>query len=328
MKTNINIAEILRDMPKGTKLYSPIFGDVKFKVIDEDYNYPIVVNTILSGYTAEKRFTEKGLCYSGYTDAEPMLFPSKEMRDWNKFAWKKGDVLVNQDRDAHTIFEEFTDNTYTAFTGKYYYLKNDKNKFHCTVYDDAATDRFTLETEGAAQAYINAIEEEYCGKLNLKTLKIEKQPKFKDGDIVIYKDDVIILVKEINSSKEVYFHAYMRQGKVYLQEAENIHYGYKANIKRLASNSEKQQLFDALAKERKAWDAEKKQIVDLKPKVEFKPFDKVITKDDDDAVWTANIFSHMDSRGEYVTIGCECGYTYCLPYEGNEHLLGTKDNPK
>ena len=65
----------------------------------------------------------------------------------------------------------------------------------------------------------------------------------------------------------------------------------------------------------------------MKPKCEFKPFDRVITRNDDDDIWTANIFSHMDSHGEYVTIGCVGGYTYCIPYnEKTTKLIGTTNN--
>ena len=97
----------------------------------------------------------------------------------------------------------------------------------------------------------------------------------------------------------------------------------------LATDTEKQQLFDALAKENKAWDAEKKQIVYLKPKWTPKPFDKVMTRVDGNAIWSANIFSHIDQNGEYVTIGCIAGYPYCLPYnEETAHLIGTTDEWK
>ena len=76
-------------------------------------------------------------------------------------------------------------------------------------------------------------------------------------------------------------------------------------------------------------DAEKKQIVDLKPKWTPKPFDKVMTRVDGNAIWSANIFSHIDQNGEYVTIGCIAGYPYCLPYnEETAHLLGTTDEWK
>ena len=77
-------------------------------------------------------------------------------------------------------------------------------------------------------------------------------------------------------------------------------------------------------------DAEKKQIVDLKPKwITPKPFDRVITRGDNNDIWTANIFSHMNSYGEYVAIGCVGGYHYCLPYnDETAHLIGTTDEWK
>ena len=77
-------------------------------------------------------------------------------------------------------------------------------------------------------------------------------------------------------------------------------------------------------------DAKKKQVVDLKIKwITPKPFDRVITRKAYDDIWTANIFSHMNSCGEYVTIGCAGCYHYCLPYnEETAHLLGTTDDWK
>lgn len=96
---------------------------------------------------------------------------------------------------------------------------------------------------------------------------------------------------------------------------------------RYATEEEKQQLFDALAKEGKVWDSKKKQIVDLKPKWTPKPFDRVITRLSDDSIWTANIFSHIDRHCKYVTIGCISGYHYCIPYnEETAKLIGTTNN--
>ena len=76
--------------------------------------------------------------------------------------------------------------------------------------------------------------------------------------------------------------------------------------------------------------AEKKQVVDLKIKwITPKPFDRVITRNAYDDIWTANIFSHMNSCGEYVAIGCAGCYHYCLPYnDETAHLLGTTDEWK
>ena len=80
MNKNINIAEILKDCPKDTKLYSPLFGGVKLFQIDRGETYPIRIQT--SDKVANGIFTEKGLYYEDFTDTECVLFPSSEMRDW------------------------------------------------------------------------------------------------------------------------------------------------------------------------------------------------------------------------------------------------------
>lgn len=90
---------------------------------------------------------------------------------------------------------------------------------------------------------------------------------------------------------------------------------------RLATDSEKKQLFDALEKEGKAWDAEKKQIVDLKPKVELNPFDKVLVRDFGRDKWSISFFS-FKKEDCYVCIN-NCSWNQCIPYIGNESLLGT-----
>ena len=84
MNENLNLVEILKDCPVGTKLYSPIIGEVEFKRI-KYCDYPIVTcstngNRILS-FTKEGLFFSEGECI--------MLFPSKEQRDWSKFKIKK-----------------------------------------------------------------------------------------------------------------------------------------------------------------------------------------------------------------------------------------------
>ena len=67
----------------------------------------------------------------------------------------------------------------------------------------------------------------------------------------------------------------------------------------------------------------------MKPKWTPKTFDNVITRVHNKAIWTANIFSHIDQHGKYVTIGCISGYTYCLPYnDETAHLIGTTDEWK
>ena len=319
MEENINIADILKDKPQGTKLYTDAFGELKLERVK--------VNEVDAIYTKNKTST----LYCFYNDGkynkngEPVLVPSKEMRDWNKFAWKKGDVLVSKDYNKEVIFDKWYDDTYTNFYGKHRLDSENKNNIK---YNDAllcTTARYSLEDKDAAQTYINTIEERLDGKLNRETLEIEKQPKFKDGDIITITTKVGNILTFIFRAEDVekyYCHAFL-YGKIVIANDDSF---CKKDfyIARQSTEEEQKQLFDALAKKGKTWDAENKKVIDLKSKWTPKPFDRVVTRVDDDAIWTANIFSHIDSYGEYNTIGCVGGYPYCLPYnEETAKLIGT-----
>lgn len=148
----MNIAEILKNCPTGMKLYSSVYGEVEFVCVKNNYSsiYPISCRK-KNGY--EKSFTNDGRIYFDYPEAECVLFPSKDQRDWSKFG---------------------------------------------------VTDQAT----------------------------------------------------------------------------------------------------------------------DQKPKPQFKPFDKVLVRDDDDALWRCDLFESIDEKdGTYNCIGSY--RKQCIPYEGNEHLLGT-----
>lgn len=324
MEKELNISEILKDKSKGTRLYSPIFGECVFCYAHA------VTDDICVKHNGEKAFfNSKGL-YNAL--GECLLFPSREMRDWSKFSWKKGDVLVSNSGKVKVIFDKFRSNTYLSFIGKYHIDSLECNNPYYQHEGEYATVNFKLEEVDAAQTYINTIEERLGGKLNRETLEVEKaQPEFKDGDVLFVRCDKQDFIEIFNYSKkngDLYDHASLDT------TTQNLDISGKYRIDkdeiteiRIATEGEKQQLFNALAKENKAWDAEKKMIVDLDPKWTPKPFDRVITRNAADDVWTANIFSHMDSHGEYVTIACVGGYTYCLPYnEKTAKLIGTTDN--
>lgn len=67
------------------------------------------------------------------------------------------------------------------------------------------------------------------------------------------------------------------------------------------------------------------QSTDQKPKIELKPFDKVLVRDSNYGKWECDIFNHIDN-GIY---NCFRSYWYqCIKYEGNEHLLGTINKPE
>ena len=326
METKINIAKILKNKPEGTKLWTDMFGIVTLYVVTDACDAFQVKH-----HNKEPWFDEDGKLYE---EGVLCIYPSKSMRDWSKFAWKKGDVLVSNDGKCKVIFERFDDDTYTSFVGKYYvecYGKNDElQDYEEEHYGD--TVNYTKESEEAAQTYINTIEERLGGKLNHETLEIENaQPEFKDGDIAFAdygnRQDVFIVSDKTDLSEGYSSFISLDLNSLTLSIGCRTTFFKKDLCKlRLATKEEKLQLFDALAKKGKVWDSEKKQVVDLKIKwMALKPFDKVLVRDGKDEIWEPAFFFRNLSQFNgynYQTLGGEWR-VYCVPYIGNESLLGT-----
>lgn len=309
MEKDINVADILKDKPAKTKLYSPLFGNV--------YLLRLSNNTVEVSHHGEPSLFYNNARYFNYHESEPLLFPSKEMRDWSKFAWKKGDVL-SCGVDNLCIFEKWANEEYTEFYAKFVTPNYSGNTFK--------TEKWSKETnEAVIKQYISNIEEFKGGKLNLTTLEIEKQPEFKDGDIVVYGKSVAICRKIYKHT--LYFYVSIDETFGLLFDDNCV----SAEEYRLATDSEKQQLFDALAKEAKAWDAEKKQIVDLSKKCEFKPMDWCLMRDirgEECFAWSLCQFAYQLKRGKYEAVG-GMRFDECIPYnEETAHLLGTTDEWK
>ena len=313
MEEKINIAEILRHKPHGIKLYSPIFGECTFCCVREETNDICVKkhNGVIEYFNSEGLY---------FTLGEIMLFPSKEMRNWRKFSWKKGDLLINS-CGFQCIFKEWSSDDYTKFNGCY---SNSRDGYEDV--SNTETANFVKLDDNTAYEYVRKIERKLGGKLNLKTLEIEKQSEFKDGDILVaeednYYDKVIFIaaIKDDIVSKVLINVRY----EDYEVNYNEYRFGRNRNL-RLATDSEKKQLFSALTKEGKYWDTEKKQVMDLKEH-QFKPFEKVLVRDSYEDEWRASFFSNIrEGYAKYVTTGLV--WKFCIPYKGNEHLLGTTNN--
>lgn len=231
MEQKLNIAEILKNKPRGTKLYSMIHGKCSSEAVtDEIFKINFCTSKFGLTQSGECTLIKFGNMYDG---GECIIFPSKEMRDWSKFQWEKGDVLISNDGGTEVIFDKWYDDTYTSFYCKHYLNSEDKNKI--VYYEEflCTTERYSLEDKDIAQTYINTIEKRLDGKLNLETLEIEKR---------------------------------------------------------------------------------------------FKTFDKVLGRNEKDGVWEADLFSHYREESQYPFRCIGFSRKYCIPYEGNEHLLGTTDN--
>ncbi len=223
---NINIAEILKDCPKGMKLYSLAYGKVKLSQIEDDgYSFPIIVETVKRN---SRGFTKEGRIQTNYSDAECLLFPSSEMRDWSKF-FKRGDVLCHKDGNLYVVFESWANDDYTEFN---------TTDISFGKVEVCNTDCFVKASDEQRAVFIAKAEKHYNGKYNPDTLQVEP----------------------------------------------------------------------------------------VKPKCQFKPFDKVLVRDKEEDLWDINFFSHYKENEKYFPYACiNTRYRFCIPYEGNEHLLGTTD---
>lgn len=145
MNEYIDLRKILKDCPKGTKLYSPIFGEVEFIDIHNDAEYPII--TKKGAYNPN--FTDEGLYYADEGE-ECLLFPSKDQRDWSKFTapWYKKErfdrktlkpfdkVLVRDTREGWWRCAFFSHIRKEKEATLYRYATSDNIYIECIPYND------------------------------------------------------------------------------------------------------------------------------------------------------------------------------------------------
>lgn len=126
MNKNLNLVEILKDAPKGTKLWSPLCGECELVAVEENCSDPILCKTSDGNNI---KFTNLGKYYSIlFKNGECLLFPSKDMRDWYKFVWKKGAILVSNDGETVVMFFGWANDAYTEFFGAKFPVKKEEGK--------------------------------------------------------------------------------------------------------------------------------------------------------------------------------------------------------
>ena len=289
MENKINIAELLKDCPKGMELDCALFDNVILSRIDldPDCDYPIRIET-------------KGGClmdltkYGTYTNEEEtkcVIFP-KGKTTWEGFVppcqFKDGDVIsviINKNRwygiyqkEFNTILYSYVD--YSDSTKKLY--PSNGNGL-CQI-DDIVEMR--LATEKEKQKLFDAIKDNGY-RWNPETKTLEKLPKFKVGDRIkyIYLDRKVAKVVKIHDKRYE-----LDNGKFLEFQDENA---YEISYDKFDINT-------------------------------LKPFDKVLVRDFDNGIWDIDFFSRLLDGKHFKCL--DVSYTQCIPYEGNEHLLGTTDD--
>ena len=137
MNENINLVKILKDCPKGTKLYSTTYGEVTFYAINEEEEYPIILHTTNNFWID---VTASGRHVIEYEDSgECTLFPSKDQRDWSKFTapWYKKD--------------RFDPKTLKAFDRVIVYGKNEG--WFCSIFSHIGEGEYPYNTASGNYAW-------------------------------------------------------------------------------------------------------------------------------------------------------------------------------
>ena len=273
MNENLNLAEILKDCPSGTKLYSTVFGEVEFDhVVKSSTEYLIEIK--LESFSGHKYLTAEGKLFAKY-DGECTLFPSKEQRDWSKFKLKKEEfVTPYKFKDGDIVATRLGSQVFILKSEErsrmgYCYIGYDfeHNKlFHADMWYFS---RFATEEE--KKKLFDTIKLNGY-KWNVETNTLEKliEPKFKDGDIVATRlgSQVFILKSEERS----------RMGYCYIGydfEHNKLFHADMWYFSRFATEEEKKKLFDTIKLNGYKWNVETNTLEKLiEPK--FKVGDKII----------------------------------------------------
>lgn len=220
---------------------------------------------------------------------ECCIFPSKENRDWSKFQrpFKDGDIVVGENCACGYITIFRKFIDDTSFS--HHACLTGFGKFKIDDISDNANLRFATKEE--KEKLFDAIKDNGY-KWNPETKTLEKLPKFKVGDKIKRKGVDDIYVDEITTVEQTIYT--FRSGS--FQSIEYIDKNYE-----LIPNK-----FDITT---------------------LKPFDKVLVRANN-SYWRIQFFEKINKKNKNYPFVCMSGNNYkqCIPYEGNEHLLGTTDN--
>lgn len=268
-----------------------------------------------------------------YKEGEVLLFPSKEMRDWSKF-FKKGDVLEfvgDKGVQGTCIFETYEDETKTRFIGRYVKEKEVLYSKRPSTYRTADWVKKYDPT-----GYIRFVEERLGGKLNRKTLEIEKtqpaKPTFEVGKLYVFneedEDGELTIIGELidkNESEDT-----LTFGNQYEIENEKFVTDQTFDLRISVSKELREATDDEYCTFREAyylWEKSKEK----KEQAFFKPFDKVLVRNGKEFKWLPAFF--IRDRGEDLTNrynvlplhrGKPADFTTCISYEGHENIAFTR----
>lgn len=325
---DIDIYEILKNEEYGTELYTPKCGRVWHSGMANDKDSAKAI------WTEDEAGREHFFDKNGkiYKEGEILLFPSKEMRDWSKL-FKKGDVLEyvgDKKLQGTCTFEKYEDETKTRFFGRFV---KEKEVLNPNLSSNFRTVDWVKKHDPTG--YIRFVEERLGGKLNRKTLEIEKtqpaKPTFEVGKLYVFReedeDGELTIIGELiakNESEDT-----LTFGNQYEIETEKFVTDQAFDL-RISVNKELREATEGevelFNKHYDIWKNGKEE----REQPAFKTFDKVLVRDEKEFKWIPALF--VRDRGEGANFRYEAlsihsgktsGFSCCIPFEGNEYLAFT-----
>ncbi len=323
---DIDVYEILKDVPKGTEFYTSLCGNVGLAYLESNKEAGEAIWT--KNKDGEYSFNKNGRWMKG---GEVTFFPSKQMRDWSKF-FKKGDVLEYAGDDeglqGSCTFEKFEDETKTRFLGRYV---KEKEALYSKRPSSLRTADWVKSDDPAD--YIRFVEERLGGKLNRETLEIEKPAKltFEVGKLYVFseedEDGELTIICELIAKNEsedtlTFGNQYeIENEKFVTDQAFDLRISVNKELREATENEV--ELFN---KHYAIWKKEK----EARKQPVFEPFDKVLVRNGKEFKWLPAFF--IRDRGENFTNrynvlplhrGKPADFTTCISYEENENIVFT-----
>ena len=278
-----NVGGILKNYPKGTTVYSPMFGYGQLQKVTDKIHVKFPKEHNVKIFRLDGKVSE---------DGEMMLFPSKDSKDWDNFVkpYSAGDFIVVNTCCGKwiSIYKDIKGDRiechidYSVDDGLIYGVNN----FLCDL-DDIISTRYATEEE--KEELLTTLNQQTNKRWDFNTKRLVDVviPEFKIGDTLRVKEESNVSFTITGMTEDAYLD----------KDGNKYHFKYQ-----------------------KQWEIvpEKFDITTLKP---FES--RVLVRDQSCYEWEADIFGRY-SNG-YITLGGG-KWVQCIPYEGNEHLLGTTDD--
>ena len=304
-----NIVEILSKKLKGTKLYSIANGECFYQGYTEHLG---IECKVMEGDTIY--FSESGKVDS---KGECLLFPSKGMRDWDKFAWEKGDIVINNDGKFGVSFDGWKNDSYTEFICEDSFITYPNGKISGIRGKDTIYETKDFELSG--------LNYDIKSKDNDSFSTVKEVPR-KKGDVLKlvneekFKGDIFCIFREFEKDQGSFWAVYYCDGRIL--KSDEVLFDTNCGWTK-ASEKESKRIKNYLEKVYGGkFNLETLNIEPAEPEHKFKPFEKIIVRDRDNDQWNCDFFSRMN-KNFYKGISC-CSWVQCLPYnEETSKLVGT-----